>query len=92
MWPQLWVMLRLTAELLVDNGGADVPAVLLAAGENDPLAPAVHPPEQRRHDELWRTITARIGDDGVARARADAVHVDRATAVDQAIKALASLE
>jgi predicted ATPase/DNA-binding SARP family transcriptional activator len=88
MWPQLWVMLRLAAELLVDLGGADVPARLLAAGENDPLAPAVHPPERRRHAALWVTIGERLGADGVAAARADAIRLDRPAAVELALHAL----
>ncbi|MDG4823266.1 BTAD domain-containing putative transcriptional regulator [Asanoa sp. WMMD1127] len=92
MWPQLWTMLRLSAELLVSSGSAEVAAVLLAAGERDPLAPAVHPPEQRRHDELWSVIAAGLGVDGVAAARAAAARIDRPGAVDQAIKALASVE
>ncbi|WP_203712055.1 hypothetical protein [Asanoa siamensis] len=90
MWPQVWTMLRLAAELLVTLGEARVAAVLLAAGERDPLAPAVLPPDQRRHDELWRVIEARLGPDGVTAARAEAAGIDRPGAVDQAIKALAS--
>ncbi|MET7396528.1 BTAD domain-containing putative transcriptional regulator [Dactylosporangium sp. NPDC005572] len=56
MWPQLWVLLRLTAELLLDLGDAASAARLLASADVDPLAPAVLPPERLHQEELWSAI------------------------------------
>ena len=56
MWPQLWITVRLTAELLVELGDPGTAATLLAAADSDPLAPAVVGPDRVRLDRLWQRI------------------------------------
>ncbi|GAA0799633.1 AfsR/SARP family transcriptional regulator [Spirilliplanes yamanashiensis] len=52
MTAQTWTTLRLTAELLGGLGDAGAAAAVLAAGEADPLAPAVYGPDAERHARL----------------------------------------
>ncbi|HSI93519.1 MAG TPA: BTAD domain-containing putative transcriptional regulator, partial [Jiangellaceae bacterium] len=61
MWPQLWISLRLAAELLVALGDYETAARILAAGTSDPLAPAVLDTDRERHERLWALIAERLG-------------------------------
>jgi predicted ATPase/DNA-binding SARP family transcriptional activator len=85
MWPQLWMVLRLTAELLVGLGDHASAGALLAAADADPLAPAVLADDRRRHAELWARITAHGAPGPAAGSPADS----RSEAVRRAKSALA---
>ncbi len=88
MWPQLWMALRLTAELLVALDDPEPAAVVLTAADADPLAPAVLGPERDRHTGLWARITDGLGPDRVAAARREGRTGGRADAVRRALLAL----
>jgi predicted ATPase/DNA-binding SARP family transcriptional activator len=85
MWPQLWISLRLTAELLVALGDYETAAVILAAGAADPLAPAVLDADRERHERLWVRIAERLGPRPPA-----AVPANRTGVVNDALAALAA--
>jgi predicted ATPase/DNA-binding SARP family transcriptional activator len=84
MWPQLWMVLRLTAELLVAFDDQAPAAALLAAADADPLAPAVLADDRQRHAELWARIADHIAPGELATGRPDG----RAEAVRRAVTAL----
>jgi hypothetical protein len=88
MWPQLWTALRLTAELLVGLGDHATAALLLAAAERDPVAPAVVGPDLDRRAALWAAVDRALGPDGAATARSRAAHLKRAAVAEHAIAAL----
>jgi predicted ATPase/DNA-binding SARP family transcriptional activator len=88
MWPQLWAVLRLCAELLVDRDDAESAAVLLAAAAGDPLAPALLDPEVERHAKLWAAIGERLGPERVDAARREGTLAGRAGAARRALLAL----
>jgi predicted ATPase/DNA-binding SARP family transcriptional activator len=58
MWPQVWTSLRLAAELLVELDDPGRAAVLLAAADRDPLAPAILGGHRERDARLRRRIAA----------------------------------
>jgi hypothetical protein len=89
MWPQLWTALRLTAELLVGLGDHATAALLLAAAERDPVAPAVTGPDLDRRAALWAKAEDVLGPDGTAEVRSRAARVKRAAVAEHAIAALA---
>ncbi|MCO8271121.1 hypothetical protein M1L60_11005 [Actinoplanes sp. TRM 88003] len=57
MTAQLWTMLRLTAELLGSLGCDEPAAVLVAAADDDPYAPAVMGPDVERLARLRAPVT-----------------------------------
>jgi hypothetical protein len=63
MTAQLWTMLRLTAELLGDLGQTEAAAVLVAAADDDPYAPAVMGPDVERLARLRAEVTAEPPED-----------------------------
>lgn len=69
MWPQVWTVLRLTAELLVAVDDPEPAAVLLAAGDADPLAPPVLGADRERQAGLWAVIGRRLTTERLAAAR-----------------------
>ena len=81
MVPQLWISLRLTAELLLELGDPRTAATLLAAADSDPLAPPVLGPDRVRLDRLWQRI-------GLEAGRAAASPPGRQAAVELALAAL----
>ncbi len=83
MWPQLWITLRLSAELLLELDDPEPAATLLAAADSDPLAPAVVGPHRARLDRLWQ----RIGPE-TAQSVATAPPPGRPAAVELALAAL----
>jgi predicted ATPase/DNA-binding SARP family transcriptional activator len=85
MWPQLWISLRLAAELLVALGSYETAAAILAAGAADPLAPAVLDADRERLRQLWVQINERLGPRPPA-----AVPANRASIVNDALAALAA--
>lgn len=102
MWPQIWMLLRLIAELLVERGEPSTALALLDAADDDPLAPPVLDADRARIAHL-REVAVGAGDavvgdvvaDGDAAADlsvigAGAVRVtNRAAAVRMALDALA---
>ncbi len=85
MWPQLWIALRLAAELLVALGDYETAANILAAGDVDPLAPAVLDADRERHQRLWAQIADRRGPRPPA-----SVPPNRTGVVNDALAALAA--
>jgi hypothetical protein len=85
MWPQLWISLRLAAELLVALGDYESAARILAAGASDPLAPAVLAADRERHERLWALIAERLGPQPPAARPANRTEV-----VNDALAALAA--
>ncbi|MCV2490941.1 winged helix-turn-helix domain-containing protein [Geodermatophilus sp. YIM 151500] len=77
MWPQLWTVLRLTAELLVALDDPGPAAAVLDAADADPLAPAVLGPDRERLAELRN----RLADADADADAADAADVDGVAAV-----------
>jgi predicted ATPase/DNA-binding SARP family transcriptional activator len=88
MWPQTWTGIRLAAELLVAMDDPQPAAVLLAAGEDDRLAPVVLGAYVDRHAQLWSRIGEELGDADLAAARGSARVAGRNRAVGLALSAL----
>lgn len=88
MWPQLWMVLRLAAELLVAVDDPEPAAVLLAAADEDPLSPSVYGPDLERQTALRAAISDRLGDQPQLATR-DGVQDRRSGAARRALAALA---
>lgn len=88
MWAQLWMVLRLTGELLVALGEYEVAARLLAAADADALAPAVHEPDRERLDRLHREIGEHLDPARVRAARQEGRRGGRSGAASAAALAL----
>jgi predicted ATPase/DNA-binding SARP family transcriptional activator len=88
MWPQLWMVLRLTAELLVALGDHATAAALLTTADSDSLAPAVFGVDRDRHTALWADIADRLGPDLLEDLRAEGRRDRRAGAAERAVRAL----
>ncbi|MFE9647644.1 BTAD domain-containing putative transcriptional regulator [Streptomyces sp. NPDC006365] len=88
MWPQLWMVLRLTAELLVALGDHATAAALLTAADGDALAPAVLGTDRDRHAVLWAAITDRLDPHRLAHCRSEGRTDGRAGATERALRAL----
>ncbi len=88
MWPQLWTVLRLSAELLTEIGDPAPAASLLTAADTDPFAPHVLGPDADRQQRLWERIATELPDPELARARAEGASVGRAGAAQLAVVAL----
>ena len=91
MWPQLWIVLRLTAELLVALENPEAAAVLLAAADADALAPAVIGPDLVRREALRVVIADRLGGDRLAAAEEAGRRDGRTGAAERALAALSVL-
>lgn len=78
MWPQVWMTLRLVAEVLIRRGEPTTALALLDAADDDEFAPAVLDPDRARLAHL-REIAARESGAGAAHAplpgRGDAVRI-----------------
>ncbi|QOV34405.1 winged helix-turn-helix domain-containing protein [Streptomyces ferrugineus] len=92
LWPQVWMVLRLTAELLVALGDHATAAALFTASDSDSLAPAVLGTDRDRHAALWRDITDRLGPERLAAHRAEGRRDGRAGAAERALRALRAQE
>ncbi|MEV1076736.1 BTAD domain-containing putative transcriptional regulator [Streptomyces sp. NPDC050211] len=88
MWPQLWMVLRLAAELLVALGEHATAAALLTAADNDLLAPAVLGTDRDRHAALWTQIADRLGPEELEIHRAQGRTDGRTGAAERAVRAL----
>lgn len=81
MWPQVWMLLRLAAELLVDRGDADTATALLDAADADPFAPPILTGDVGRIARIRAAATSTA-------ARAASPPLSRAEAVTAALEAL----
>ncbi len=90
MWPQLWIALRLSAELLVALENPQAAAILLAAADADALAPAVFGPDLVRQEALRAVIADRLGEDRLAAEEAGR-RDGRTGAAERALAALSVL-
>jgi predicted ATPase/DNA-binding SARP family transcriptional activator len=88
MWPQVWTVLRLTAELLVSLDDPEPAAILLAAADSDRLAPPVLGADRDRQARLWATISGRLTPQQVAAARATGLSAGHVGAVETGLHAL----
>jgi predicted ATPase/DNA-binding SARP family transcriptional activator len=88
LWPQLWIVLRLTAELLVGLGAPGPAAMLLAASDADSLAPAVLRVERARHAALWARIGQTLGPEQLAAAKGDGAAAGRVAVARRAVDVL----
>jgi predicted ATPase/DNA-binding SARP family transcriptional activator len=77
MWPQIWITVRLTAELLADLDDPAPAAALLAAADHDPLAPPILAADRERYNRLWRQVGEYLVP-GVPAGRVEAVRQARA--------------
>jgi predicted ATPase/DNA-binding SARP family transcriptional activator len=84
-WTQLWTTMRLLAELLVGCGRHEVAALLLAAAEGDPAAPAVTGDDLGRLDGLRRTLRDELGEVAFQAVVDLARSIPRAQVVDRAL-------
>lgn len=60
-WAQIWTMLRVVAELLVDEGASADAAFLLGAAEHDPSAPPLMGEDVGRHAALQQRLAGELG-------------------------------
>ena len=86
-WPQLWTTLRIGAELPVGVGEAETAALVLAAAEVAPSAPAVAGADVARYRALTGRIRNRIGGPAAYRVAALAEALPRAQIVERALAA-----
>ncbi|WLW51147.1 AfsR/SARP family transcriptional regulator [Streptomyces sp. YU58] len=90
MWPQLWMVLRLTAELMVALGDHATAAALFTAADSDSLAPAVFGADRELHAGMWRRIAEALGPERLESSRAEGRADGRAGAAERAMSALAA--
>ncbi|MGP4044627.1 BTAD domain-containing putative transcriptional regulator [Streptomyces sp. 2A115] len=88
MWPQLWMVLRLTAELLVALGDHATAAALLTTADGDPLAPAVFGMDRDRHAAVWADIADRLDPHRLVLHQDEGRTDGRAGAAERALRAL----
>ena len=91
MWPQLWIVLRLAAELLVARADHEAAEVLLAAADADALAPALFGPDLARLEALRAVIADRLGEQRLATAQDEGRRGGRTAAAERALAVLATV-
>lgn len=91
MWPQVWMVLRLTAELLVALGELGTAAALFTAADSDRLAPTVFGTDRDLHVGMWARIAEGLGPERLAAHRAEGRTDGRVGAVERAVRALDAL-
>jgi predicted ATPase/DNA-binding SARP family transcriptional activator len=91
MWPQVWTILRITAELLVAEGHPGLALTVLTAADHDPKASAVMGPDVERLAALADAAAAALRPAGAAAARSRGRTATRAELVDDVVTALATL-
>lgn len=89
--PQLWTTLRWVAGMLAGLGRAGDAALLLAAADADPAAPAVTGADAERIDAVRAELRRHLGDDGLARIERTARRLPRGRVVDRALHAIEEL-
>lgn len=91
-WPQLWTTLRILAELLAEHDRPEPAALLLAAADRAPSAPAVTGEDADRYTRLAAAARARVGPRALERIDALAAVLPRAQVVDRARAAVGELQ
>lgn len=84
-WAQLWTMLRVVAELLVDEGAAADAAFLLGAAAHDPSAPPLMGEDVGRHATLRQRLVGELGPGVLRRIEEVAAQAPRAQVVRRAL-------
>ena len=90
-WPQLWTTLRLVAELLAATGRDETAALLLAAADGAPGAPAVSGEDVDRYDRLRGAVRAHVRKQRYEEILELAAMLPRARVVDRAVAAVTDL-
>lgn len=87
-WAQIWTMLRVVAELLVDEGASADAAFLLGAAEHDPSAPPLMGEDVARHAALRQRLAGELGPGVLRRIEEVAATTPRAQVVRRALALL----
>ncbi|MDN3021895.1 BTAD domain-containing putative transcriptional regulator [Streptomyces sp. S.PB5] len=90
MWPQVWMVLRLTAELLVALDELGTAAALFTAADSDRLAPTVFGTDRDLHAGMWARIADGLGPERLAAHRAEGRTDGRVGAVERGLRTLAA--
>jgi predicted ATPase/DNA-binding SARP family transcriptional activator len=90
-WPQIWMSMRLVAEVLAAKDHAMAAVTVLAAADRDPAAPSLGERDRERLAQLRLRLETDLGADAAALARARAEVLDRRQVLDMAIDTLDSL-
>lgn len=90
-WPQLWTTVRILAELFAQHDRPEHAALLLAAADRAPTAPAVTGEDVERYARLTARVRSRVGPRALTRVDALAAMLPRAQVVDRARAAVAEL-
>jgi predicted ATPase len=87
-WSQQWTTLRTLAALFAELDADEPAAVLLAAADTAPEAPAIGDPELAAHRKLRARLQARLGPQRYAAATAWAAAQPRTAIVEHALQAV----
>jgi len=90
-WPQLWTTMRLLAELLARNDRPEEAALLLAAADRAPSAPAIAGTDIDRYARLDHELRQRIDAQAYEKIATLAAFLPRTAVVDRARAAVAAL-
>lgn len=90
-WPQLWTTLRILAELLDEHERPETAALLLAAADTAPSAPAVTGEDVDRYGRLSASVRGRVGSRALEKIDALAAVLSRAQVVERARAAVDEL-
>lgn len=90
-WPQLWTTMRLLAELLSRNDRPEEAALLLAAADRAPSAPAIAGTDIDRYALLNHELRQRINAQAYEKIATLAAFLPRTAVVDRARAAVAAL-
>ncbi|MGD9996507.1 MAG: BTAD domain-containing putative transcriptional regulator [Ilumatobacteraceae bacterium] len=90
-WPQIWMSMRLVAEVLAAKDHAMAAVTVLAAADRDPAAPSLGERDRERLAQLRLRLETDLGADAAALAHARAEVLDRRQVLDMAIDTLDSL-
>ncbi|HSJ60177.1 MAG TPA: hypothetical protein VK895_03025 [Jiangellaceae bacterium] len=90
-WPQLWTTLRILAELLARNDRTEEAALLLAAADRAPSAPAIAGTDIERYAQLDHEIRRRVDPQAFEKIATLAAFLPRTAVVDRARAGVAGL-
>jgi hypothetical protein len=90
-WPQLWTTMRILAELLARNDRPEEAALLLAAADRAPSAPAIAGTDIDRYARLDHELRQRVDRQAYENIATLAAFLPRTAVVDRARAAVAAL-
>jgi hypothetical protein len=90
-WPQLWTTMRIMAELLALNDRPEEAALLLAAADRAPSAPAIAGTDIDRYAQLDHELRQRIDAQAYEKIATLAAFLPRTAVVDRARAAVVAL-